>query len=452
MTWKYLPVLNSMIQILLTVGMGGVFGYAGILNAQDFVIVAVRFVFYVALPCLVLYGVGINVNFYSDKFLWNYFAAFLVLRAIALAVVFIVVLAGNWREREQRRGLGHVAVVWLALTWISTVIMGVPIMTALFGGDPATGQRYGLLAGISSFIFQLPLQLVFLECHTLDSVPTKAETLESYPAKEETKDTSGQPLSKDLVADMDETWSQVSNPADSEPAVETACKISHDKTNQDAAFELVEEPPNTVNLSLRTEIPVKWWVLTGGKYVNRRDVWLDVLRRVVRNPVLWGIFWGFVLSLSTVGPMYLNENSNDFVEGLGWGSETLAWFGDTVSPLSLFAMGVWMQAQGLHQLLLPIPLPKLALYMLSKLVLVPLLMVGIAKAMSLQNEVGRAAVLIATLPISLVSFSLGHQYRIGEAELSANVATGTLLMLPTILVWNLVMDSLNLFPVVATTG
>jgi len=81
-------------------------------------------------------------------------------------------------------------------------------------------------------------------------------------------------------------------------------------------------------------------------------------------------------------------------------------------------------------------------------VLVPLLMVGLAKLLSLESEVGRAAVLIASLPISLASFSLGHQYRIGEAVLAANVAVGTLLMLPTVLIWNIVMDSLNLFRVV----
>ncbi len=102
----------------------------------------------------------------------------------------------------------------------------------------------------------------------------------------------------------------------------------------------------------------------------------------------------------------------------------------------------------MRHLLFSIPPPMLALYMLSKLVLVPLLMVGLAKLLSLESEVGRAAVLIASLPISLASFSLGHQYRICEAVLAANVAVGTLLMLPTVLIWNIVMDSLNLFRVV----
>jgi predicted permease len=116
-----------------------------------------------------------------------------------------------------------------------------------------------------------------------------------------------------------------------------------------------------------------------------------------------------------------------------------------VSPISLFVMGVWMQNQG--KALFRIPWQAAVLSMLSKLVIVPLVMVGLAKAMGLNDEAGRAAVLIAGLPISMASFSLGSHYNIGEALLAENVALGTALMLPTVLIWNLVMDALPLFPI-----
>lgn len=54
MPWKYLPVLNAMLQILSTVGLGGLLGRLGILDAKLFVPASVCFVFYVALPCLVI--------------------------------------------------------------------------------------------------------------------------------------------------------------------------------------------------------------------------------------------------------------------------------------------------------------------------------------------------------------------------------------------------------------
>jgi predicted permease len=89
----------------------------------------------------------------------------------------------------------------------------------------------------------------------------------------------------------------------------------------------------------------------------------------------------------------------------------------------------------------------MALFMLSKMVLMPLLMVGIAMGFHLNDEAGRAAVLIASLPISMASFSLSSHYTIGEAVLANNVALGTALMLPTVLVWNLVLDHVGVFPI-----
>ena len=47
----------------------------------------------------------------------------------------------------------------------------------------------------------------------------------------------------------------------------------------------------------------------------------------------------------------------------------------------------------------------------------------------------------------MASFSLGQRYNIGEGDLAANVATGTLLMLPTVLIWNIALDNVGLFPI-----
>jgi len=124
MTWKYLTLLNAMLQILSTVGLGSIMGWAGVLKEHEFVRMTVHFIFYVALPCLVLNGIGIGVDFYSNKFLWMYILAFFLLRAIALIIVITIICLANWMAKERRYSLGHVAVAWLALTWISTVIVG----------------------------------------------------------------------------------------------------------------------------------------------------------------------------------------------------------------------------------------------------------------------------------------------------------------------------------------
>ena len=278
-------------------------------------------------------------------------------------------------------------VVWLSFTWISTVILGIPIMTAVLG-SPSKGRFYGLLAAISSFIFQLPLQLLFLEVFSL---------LRSHRAKEPAPTTGVIP---ELESNATHTVDGDFVPASSTSVGSSAIR----------------------NLLMRV-------------------VW-----RILLNPIVLSIIAGLIISLTRLGPKYLSEGSSDYVEELGWIDDTLQWLGACVSPVSLFAMGVWMYNE--WRRLQEVGFLQILLSMLSKLVLVPLIMVGLVIVMNLNDEASRAAVLIAVLPISQASFSLGSQYKIGEAFLAANVAVGTLLLLPAVLIWNIALDDLNLFPVV----
>ena len=180
-------------------------------------------------------------------------------------------------------------------------------------------------------------------------------------------------------------------------------------------------------------------------FARRRDVWVRIAKQVMVNPVLCGIAMGFFLSLSTIGPKYLNPTSDEFVPGLFWIFDTCAWLGACVSPVSLVAMGVWMQRQGRN--LFQLTPAAASLYMFSKLFVVPMIMVGLAKGLDLNDQTGRAAILIAALAISMASFTLASIYDIGQTILSANVALGTLLMLPTLLLWNLALDAVGLYPI-----
>jgi len=185
-------------------------------------------------------------------------------------------------------------------------------------------------------------------------------------------------------------------------------------------------------------------------FSRRRDVWVDIFKQVVSNPVVCGIAMGFFLTLTTIGPKYLNPSSPQFVPGLFFIWDTCDWLGACVSPVSLVAMGVWMEKKGRDGALFTLSPTTSFLFMFSKLFLVPFIMVGLAKAFDLNNEAGRAAILIAALPISMASFSLGSNYGIGHKTLSANIALGTLFMLPTILLWNISLDAVGLYPVEET--
>lgn len=247
----------------------------------------------------------------------------------------------------------------------------------------------------------------------------------------------------DVSTDDANPSNAMSETVSAEGSMDKPDKLDVEGGNLESAGEPEAQAPDldtTQQSASRKELGLTSWI----HFAGRKDVWLRVLSKVVRNPVLWGIVGGFILSLSTLGPDKLNPNSDAYVPGFGWFWETTGWLGDCVSPVSLFAMGVWMESQG--KALFNIPIVTAVLFMLSKLVLVPLVMVALAHAYNLNDEAGRAAVLIAALPISMASFSLGSNYTIGEAVLSENVALGTLLLLPTILIWNLVMDAIDLYP------
>jgi hypothetical protein len=126
-------VSNYIHRLLLVTLFGVLAGFVKLLDASVFVSQSTTFVFYVALPSLILNSLGIQIDFYSEKFLWDFIVAFLLLRVVALLVA-IVVVALDYR----RHFMGQIAVLWLAMTWISTVILGVPIASAVFD-DPAKG-------------------------------------------------------------------------------------------------------------------------------------------------------------------------------------------------------------------------------------------------------------------------------------------------------------------------
>ena len=138
MTWAYLPVLNKLLQFEATTLLGYTSSAFGFITADKFVPQAVQLVFKILLPSLVIKGLGTVIDFYTDKNIWVFISAFLVLRVMALLIAFLAVLFSNWREKRPVNGLGYIAVLWLSFSWISTVILGVPICTAMFG-QPALG-------------------------------------------------------------------------------------------------------------------------------------------------------------------------------------------------------------------------------------------------------------------------------------------------------------------------
>lgn len=399
--WRYQPVLNAALTIVLTMGLGALVGACGVMEsggagAQGLLV----FAWWVALPCLVVRGLGIGVDFYNDAYVWGYVAAFLILRAVALLAA--VGVAWGVHGRGQA---GWCAAYWLATMWISTIIQGIPILSALLLDD-ARGALYGVMAAISSFIFQLPVMLALFEVDVAQHQQIGAR--EKAPLGQEGRPPAGDELDSEVQG--------VGHPVRALPSAESS----------------------------GAQAPRSPW-----EVLREASTWKRIGLRLAVNPVLWAIAAGLVISLSTFG-RYLNPASDKFVPELGWVEATLRWLGDTTSPVGLFCTGLYMAGRGWPSLSHGF-FPRTIILMLAKVVLTPLLMVGIAAGLGLDDTSARAAVVISTLPISLAGHILAErQFRLtgvaGIAEVvSQTIFFSSVLMLPAVLSWIAVMDALDLF-------
>lgn len=158
--------------VILTIVLFGFFWTAiKVIKDRDKVVESLNsFLFLVGIPLLVFQGLAIQ-NIYSLP--WSYIGVFFCLRvALFVLIAFMEPIRCSWRLKV------YVA-DYMNSTWINTIIFGLPIYVALFGPKFAI---FPILASISSFFFQLPIQLILFEIdefrHPLESADTEAKSLE----------------------------------------------------------------------------------------------------------------------------------------------------------------------------------------------------------------------------------------------------------------------------------
>jgi predicted permease len=117
-------------------------------------------------------------------------------------------------------------------------------------------------------------------------------------------------------------------------------------------------------------------------------------------------------------------------------------------PVALFTTGVFLSSKSPFA----IGLLRSIAYMIAKCVLVPAVMVGCAKAVGLEDAPARASVILASLPITGVAFTLADRYDVGQNETLSNILFGNVLVLPTTLSWVYFMDAVNLFETASFTA
>ena len=129
------------------------------------------------------------------------------------------------------------------------------------------------------------------------------------------------------------------------------------------------------------------------------------------------------------------------VLGLVWGS--LGWklpdvlatiltnLGNCVTPVATFCVGIFITDGKPFARVWR----KTVVYMLLKVVGMPLLAMALIAAFGLHAPVSEVALVIASLPLAFPAFTFAKEYGRGEDVMSTCIAVGTVLMLPVVIFW-----------------
>ena len=425
MAWEYQELLNQNLQILFVLALGALSAYFKVFNQSTDLRAFNKLVFAILLPASVLLGLGLRTNL-RDGTTWRFVGGFIMLRAICLAVNAALFF---------KKGVGTVTANWLFVSWVSSVILGVPLVRAALGPQYS---NLGVVAGISSFIFQLPGMLILFEIHQgrqLEAIKKSSGTEAgginssrlSLPTTSLVNNKPTEPLDGNQLGNNNSK-----NAAPGSSASSSAPTGTPIATATAAADTTTKTEPKTTLLT-RNQIKA-------------------IGKQLLRNSILWAILIGIIISVTTLGPRYLNPGNPpaqpncDYAPGAGFIFLILSSLAACTEPIALFATGVFL----LHKSPVACGWFTAIGYMVAKLILVPALMVGCAAAVGLEGGTARAAVLLASLPISAASFTLCDRYSICLNEAVANIFWGTVLVLPTTLAWVAFMDAVDLFPMVKT--
>lgn len=349
------------------------------------------YMFLVGIPALVFQGLAVQ-KFASLP--WSYVGVFFCLR-ITLFLLWVVVDIQALRRKE----LGIFVADWMNSTWINTIIFGLPIYVALYGKAAAV---YPIFASISSFFFQLPVQLFFFE---VDAV------LASNNAG----------VSKVKDSDKKETITGSSAIASSFE------KMDDSKEKSDAGGVVVVF--DGMSPLKYPEIQREWDanVLPVLTRIQWQRLILKMLFEVVLNPIMIAILGGIFWSLTGWElPLFL--------------STFCTYCGNAVTPLAAFSIGVFMFR----------PLPRdfrlwisFSIQIVVKIYLMPLLVMPYAIAFDLRGAPRQMAVLMSALPVALSCYVLSLQYHRNEQLSSWMIIVSTVLMLPVQIMWIAITDSMG---------
>lgn len=367
-----------------------------------------KFVFYLSIPALMGRLLAIqDLASYEERGFWRFTLAFGLLRVVGgvLAAACAAVQESAWGIRtglglqsssapppdgKAADRLGSFVRTYMASTWMNTVVFGLPLVSAVYG--PQFGI-YTVLAALSSVAMQLPVMLATLEVRAERTAHAR------HVVNHDLHDMEGA-LGLHAAAGHEAGAGRSADPAPAEAAPAD------------------EKPPPA-----------------------RRPLAQRVVVRVLRTPPVIGIVAGFLWSACFTTGSYEPPNPPettapvlydmpDYVEN------GLLYVGNALTGLAAFCVGLFAQARA-HDLLHS--WRPTAVYTVVKLGLYPLLAIPVAALCNVEGDAREVFVLLAAMPIAVSSFTVSHNYRLGESVMAGSLIVQTVLMLPALLVWSQVL-------------
>jgi len=237
---------------------------------------------------------------------------------------------------------------------------------------PAVGQHYPVLAAFSSFIFELPVILIAYQIHSARQDLIKQSKEGELPVQDE---------KTHLKDDAEENAGMSESSEDKDSLV----------------VNLVDQP--------RAKLP---W----GKILR------NVGKRLLCTPpliaIILGIIWG------SIG-WKIPEVIGTFLTNLG----------NCVTPVATFCVGIFITDGKPFTRVWR----KTIVYMLIKVIGMPLLAMALIAAFGLRSPVSEVGLVIASLPLAFPAFTFAKEYGRGEDVMATCISVGTIIMLPVVIFW-----------------
>ncbi|GIQ87829.1 auxin efflux carrier [Kipferlia bialata] len=381
-----------------------------------------KFVFKVCFPCMAFRGLAKAPLALSDaKFVLGY----IILCYMLLGSVLVVLKFNAWRARgkgvaPQPLNMADVATNWLGMGWPNSVILGQPVITALFGEE--WGNYYPFLHMLGSLLLGVPGYTALFEVQR-ERIQMGAMARECVT--EEGRESDAECVSP--VASVPDAEGEGEREGEGEGVpsvgVEVVCPdVQTEEGEAEAAVSDIKPPVQTDggdDAQPTEDVPQAQSFRA--QSFRAQSFRTRLLKSMFMNPLIVSILLGFAVNL------------------LGWGENLyspldslLAGFATVAGTGGIFNIGLF-GALHLRNLSFKLPL----VYCFVKLMVNPLVMMGLATVMGMSRDEIVASTFLASMPLALSSFSLVTEYsdvqssHLGQGVITPTLVLGCVLMVPT---------------------